>query len=92
MARVREQHARSGKTAAFEQLQQYLTAEGDGAPYAVVARSIGLTEGAVKVAVHRLRRQFRDALIQEIALTVSDPRDVDAEIRYLLAAVSSSTP
>ena len=48
-----------------------------------------MTEGAVKVAVHRLRRQFRDTLIQEIAETVSDPADINAEIEYLLKAVSA---
>ena len=47
-----------------------------------------MTEGAIKVAVHRLRRNFRDTLIQEIAETVSEPADIDAEIEYLMKAVS----
>jgi RNA polymerase sigma-70 factor (ECF subfamily) len=47
-----------------------------------------MSDGAVRVAVHRLRRQFRDALVDDIAETVSDPSDVDAEIEYLLKAVS----
>ena len=47
-----------------------------------------MSEGAVKVAVHRLRRHFRDVLVEQIAETVSDPADIDAEIVYLLNAVS----
>jgi hypothetical protein len=47
-----------------------------------------MTDGAVRVAVHRLRRHFRDTLVQEIAETVSNPADIDAEIEYLLKAVS----
>ena len=48
-----------------------------------------MSEGAVKVAVHRLRRRFRDALTNEIADTVSDPAEIHAEIEYLLKAVSA---
>ena len=57
-------------------------------PYADVAKTLRMSDGAVRVAVHRLRRQFRDALVEDIAETVSDPADVDAEIEYLLKAVS----
>ena len=51
--------------------------------------ALGMSEGAVKVAVHRLRRRFRDLLIQEIAGTVSDPDEIDDELQYLLKAVSA---
>ena len=56
--------------------------------YHDVAGVLGMSEGAVKVAVHRLRRQFRDALIAEISETVADASDVDGEIAHLLKAVS----
>ena len=46
-------------------------------------------EGALKVAVHRLRRRYRELLREEIALTVEGPDKLDEEIRYLLAAISS---
>ena len=53
-----------------------------------MARTLKSTESAVKVAVHRLRRRFREALVEEIAETVSSPADIDAELRHLRAAVA----
>jgi RNA polymerase sigma-70 factor (ECF subfamily) len=88
MARVREQYARAGNLSVFLRLQPYLIPGGADLPYATLADSVGSTEPAIKVAIHRLRRRFRDALIDEIALTVPTAEDVDGEIRYLLAAVS----
>ena len=88
LARLRDNHVSAGKGELFDQLKGFLTGDSTGVPYADVAKALGMTEGAVKVAVHRLRRQFRDTLIQEIAETVSDPADIDAEIEYLLKAVS----
>jgi RNA polymerase sigma-70 factor (ECF subfamily) len=88
LARVRDDHASAGKAELFDHLKGFLT--GDAAvPYADVAKALGTTEGAIKVAVHRLRRHFREALIEEIAETVSDPADINAEIDYLLKAVSA---
>jgi hypothetical protein len=78
----------AGKVELFDHLRGFLTGDSATVPYAEVARALGMTEGAVKVAVHRLRRHFRDTLVQEIAETVSDPADIDAEIEYLLRAVS----
>ena len=78
----------AGKAELFDHLKGFLTGDSAGAPYADIAKALRMTEGAVKVAVHRLRRRFRDTLVQEIAETVSDPADIDAEIQYLLKAVS----
>jgi RNA polymerase sigma factor (sigma-70 family) len=88
LARLRDGHVSAGKGELFDRLKGFLTGDGAGVPYADVAGTLGMSEGAVKVAVHRLRRQFRDTLIQEISETVSDPADVDSEIEYLLKAVS----
>jgi RNA polymerase sigma-70 factor (ECF subfamily) len=88
LARLRDNHVSAGKGEMFDRLKGFLTGDSTGVPYAEVAKALGMTEGAVKVAVHRLRRQFRDTLMQEIAETVSDPADIDAEIEYLLKAVS----
>jgi RNA polymerase sigma-70 factor (ECF subfamily) len=87
LARLRHEHLSTGKDKLFDGLKGFLTGDSAGVPYAEVAKALGMTEGAIKVAVHRLRRSFRDTLIQEIADTVSDPADIDAEIEYLMKAV-----
>jgi len=86
--RLREQYTAAGKADLFAHLRDLLTGDAASVCYSEIARSTGMSEGAVKVAVHRLRRRFREVLVAEIAETVSDPGDIDAEIRYLLDAVS----
>jgi RNA polymerase sigma-70 factor (ECF subfamily) len=88
LTRVRRDYAEANKAALFEQLKGFLTGDSAGTPYAEVAKAMGMSEGAIKVAVHRLRRHFRDVLVEQIAETVSDPADIDAEIAYLMDAVS----
>ncbi len=88
LTRVGAEQAAAGKAELFDHLKGFLTGESAGAPYAEIGKTLGMSEGAVKVAAHRLRRRFRDTLIEEIAETVSDPADIDSEIRYLLNAVS----
>ena len=87
--RLREEHRAVGKTELFERLKGFLTGDRDDMPYAEVARTLSMSEGAARVAVHRLRRRFRDALTSEIAETVSDPAEITAELDYLMRAVSS---
>lgn len=82
-----ETSARAAKTAAFDQLKPYLTGDEPQLSYAETASRLGMSEGAVKVAVHRLRRRFRELLRDEIAHTVSAPEEVDIELRHLWAAV-----
>jgi RNA polymerase sigma-70 factor (ECF subfamily) len=89
LARLHDGQTSPAKRALFDHLKGFLTGDGGAPPYADVAKALGTTEGAIKVAVHRLRRQFRDALVEEIAETVSDPADIHAEIEYLLKAVSA---
>jgi RNA polymerase sigma factor (sigma-70 family) len=88
LARLREEQVSAGKAEQFDHLKGFLTGDSAAVRYIDVARPLGMTEGAVKVAVHRLRRHFREILVQEIAETVSSPADIDAEIEYLLKAVS----
>jgi RNA polymerase sigma-70 factor (ECF subfamily) len=88
LGRLHDEYVAAGKNDLFDGLKGFLTGDSDDVPYADTARALDMSEGAVKVAVHRLRRRFRDALIKEIAETVSDPADIDAEIRHLLQAVS----
>ena len=56
--------------------------------YADIGRPLNLTEGAVKVAVHRLRKRFREVLRAEVAHTVARPEDIDDELRHLIAVLS----
>ena len=75
-----------GKEAIFNSLKPFLTAQ-QSAGYAPVAAELGMTEGAVKTAVHRLRRRYRELLREEIAQTVAGPEEIDDEIRYLLSCL-----
>ena len=85
MERLRAESQDLGKGEQFEALRASLT--GDEPPRAETAARLGMTEGAVKVAVHRLRKRYREHLRAEIAETVGDPADVDAEMRHLVAAL-----
>ena len=73
----------------FEQLKGFLVGDEVRIPYRQLANDLHTTEGALKVAVHRLRRRFREILREEIAHTVSDPAEVQEEIRYLMAIVAT---
>jgi len=73
---------RGGRSVQFEVLQPWLM--GDvAASHAETAEKLGMSEVAVKVAVHRLRKRFRELLRQEIALTLDDDAEVEDELRYL---------
>lgn len=85
---LRESFDRDGRVDDFDRLKEFLPGQERQLSYADAARRLGMTEGAAKVAVHRLRRRYREALHAEIANTVEDPRDVDSEIRYLLQALA----
>jgi RNA polymerase sigma-70 factor (ECF subfamily) len=71
----------------FARLRGYLIDEQPGSPYSAAASDLGMTEDAVKAAVHRLRRRFGELLRDEIARTVRDRADVDGELRHLLEVV-----
>jgi len=87
--RLEEENTRTGRAEMFARLKEYLTAGQDSRPYREVAAALGMAEGAVKVAVHRLRRRYRELLKAEIAQTVADPADIDDELRELFSAVGS---
>ena len=78
-----------GRAKSFEQLKIFLTAGKDGTAQAEVAKALGMEEGAVRVAIHRLRKRYRELLRDEIAQTLSDPREVDEEMRALFGAFSA---
>jgi RNA polymerase sigma factor (sigma-70 family) len=73
----------------FCRLRIFLTGDPSGTSYKDLAVALGTTEGAMKTAVHRLRRKFGKMLREEIADTVAGPEEVVAELRYLLSVLSS---
>jgi RNA polymerase sigma-70 factor (ECF subfamily) len=89
LERVRKECERTGNGIVANALLPYLTDAGGLPPYQEVARELGLSEGAVKIAVHRLRQRFGIVLRLEIAETVLDTASIDDEVRELLRAVSA---
>lgn len=85
---LEEEHRQHGKVELFDTLRGTLAGPGNSAPYAELAQRLGLNEGAVKVAVHRLRQRYRALLRQTIAETVANEAEVEEELRYLLRIVA----
>jgi RNA polymerase sigma-70 factor (ECF subfamily) len=77
----------AGRSAEFEELRAVLTEGPRSVPYATIAGRLGVSESAVAVAVHRLRRRYGRLLRDEIAATLGDPAEVDDEVRALFAAI-----
>jgi DNA-directed RNA polymerase specialized sigma24 family protein len=88
IATVQVKWQQAGRGVEFDVLKASLMGEGPPGGYAAAAQQLGTTEGAVKVAVHRLRRTFRAELRSAIAETLADPSDVDEELKYLERALS----
>jgi RNA polymerase sigma-70 factor (ECF subfamily) len=80
--------ARPDKRRLYERLRPALLGHEDAPSCPQIAEELHLTEGAVKMAAHRLRARYRERLREEIARTVADPAEIDAEIRDLLAALA----
>ena len=86
--KLRDEFVHHGRPEHFERLKVFLLGQSD-APYAALAREMNTSEGALKVAIHRLRKRYRELFRQEIADTVADPADVESELRYLAAALTA---
>jgi RNA polymerase sigma-70 factor (ECF subfamily) len=86
LAALQKEFGEAGKSDQFETLKPWLMGEAVDLPQADAARRLDLTEGALKVAIHRLRKRFRDVVRSEIAQTLGDPGLVDDELRHLIAA------
>ncbi|MCE5303183.1 MAG: sigma-70 family RNA polymerase sigma factor [Planctomycetaceae bacterium] len=78
-----ESYVLNGGSAFFDRLKPYLTTGRQSSGYAEAADDLAMTEGAVKVAVHRLRRRYRQLLREEIAQTLASAEEIDDEIRHL---------
>ena len=86
IGRLRDESAADGRSKFYEQLKPFLMAGTSAIPYAQAAVELDLTEGAVRVAVHRLRRRYRQLLREEIGQTLADPAQVEDEMRALFSA------
>jgi DNA-directed RNA polymerase specialized sigma24 family protein len=85
---LESQFVADGKHRQFEVLKPWLAGTGAGLSQAGAASLLGLTEGALKVAVHRFRKRFRELLRAEIAQTLGEGGDVDDELRYLVEVLT----
>ena len=85
--RLQNEWQGAGKEDVFEVMKVYLSGDEDVPGYAEVGTQVGLSEGAARVAVHRLRQQYRELLRDEIAQTVEGPGQIEDELRHLLAAL-----
>lgn len=90
LSRLAAEYERRGKGDLFRQLQRAFGGRRTGVSHHDVGAALQMTESAVRVAVYRLRRRYRELLREEVARTVSDPADVDDEIRYLMKIVSQN--
>ncbi len=88
LERLQKEYADSGKGRLFEHLQPHLTQPIEAGFYLEKAKALEMTEGAAKVALHRLRRRFGELLRSEIAHTVTSAGQVEEELRHLLAAIA----
>src|SRR5687768_5132651 len=88
LGQLRAEYAKRGRGPLFDRLKPFLTGDGERGMQGKAAADLGLSEGAVKVAVHRMRARYRDLIRRHIADTVADPEQVDEELRDLFAALS----
>jgi len=86
--RLREEFVVAGKADDFEALKNCLMAERGAIDYAGMAARLGISEGAARVAVHRLRKRFREVYREEISQTLAEGTDLDGEMRHLAAALA----
>lgn len=88
LASLRDEFVASGNERLFDRLRGFLTMEDAAGTHADAAADLGMTANAVKVAVHRLRRRYRDALRARVADTVDSEEAVEEEMRDLLSTLS----
>lgn len=88
--RLRSEFVQHGRPEHFEQLKVFLLGRSD-TPYSTVASELNISESALKVAIHRLRKRYREVFRQEIADTLADPAEVESELRFLAAVLGASS-
>lgn len=87
--RLEAEYQHAGKAQLFAALKQTLTGTRESQPYSFLALKLGMNESTVKVAVHRLRKRYRELLCIEISNTLADPSQADEELRDLFAVLTA---
>ena len=90
LGRLREEFVLTGRGALFDDFKSFLVGDLPGGGYAGVAHRLGMTEGAAKMTVTRMRERYRHLLRSEIAQTVATPAEIEDELRHLRAVLSRS--
>ena len=88
-ARLEREYQSEGKPALFTAIKHTLLGVRDAQPYAELAVALDMNESAVKVAVHRLRKRYRELIQAAIADTLFDPQEVEEEMRYLFRVLAA---
>jgi DNA-directed RNA polymerase specialized sigma24 family protein len=88
LERLNLEFGQAGKAGEFDKLKGWLTAGRGEIPYGAVAAALGTTEGAARVAVHRMRKRFRTLFRETVAQTVAASEDVDVEMRQIVSILS----
>ena len=86
LSRLRQEHAAKQKEELFEKLKDFIS-DKQAAPHGMIAAELGISVGAVGVAIHRLRARYGQLLLEEVADTLGDAADVEEEIRHLIASL-----
>lgn len=86
--RLREEYVASGRSKLYDQLTEFRLDVPEQRAYAEVAAQLGLSESALKSAIHRLRQRHHQLVREEITQTLADPAEADEEIRYLLGVIA----
>ena len=89
LERLEEELPNANRRRVFDELRVFLLGEKTSASYAQVAATLQMTEGAVKVAVHRLRERYRELFREEVAHTVEEPGEINDEVRHLFSVLTS---
>ena len=87
MRRLREQYEANGKRELFDKLKPFVWDDAMSDGYNSISIQLGMSDGALRIAMHRLRESFREILRTEVASTVASPAEVDEELRYLVASL-----
>ncbi len=88
--RLKQEFTLKDQSQHFEQMKQFISGSKSTEAYVAAADALGISEGAVKVAAHRLRARYRELLRNEIAQTLQGPQEVDDEIRSLFEVLGSN--